>query len=593
MLEKLHHKEIKFLIWLFLIALSVRLGFMLYAKQHYFFYQSPSSDVTYYLDWANEIATQNAIGTKAFFGLPLYPYFLAVLHRLTFGHTEVIRFFLLLLGSLNCLLIYVLGKRLFSQRVGVVASLLMCFNFFLVYYDWLMMPATLIITLSLCILIALNNVERLTTKREWAILGLLIGLAILGDGKFLFFLVMFLLWLLINKPHLRRQAVIMTLAAVTVLGGCALRNKLVSGDWILISAQSGLSFYSGNNPDATGTYHNPKFIRPTHAGQDEDQQIVIEAMANRQMSPAAVSSFWKKETLKFIRANRRQYAALLGKKISLFFRETEHAHDMDLLFLRNWKYRLNWNGLFLIFPLALIGIRISYHHWKTKPSIIMLIFSQLLFTVIFFLSTRHRITILPLLILFQSAAIFWLISKLKQKNFLAIGAALIFIIIFAVIFHPIIMDQDTIDYNRFAKAGAVYDKQGDLLQAKKNYYKALSYAPADSNTLYNLGNVYFQEGDLLKAKQLYQSALKVCHYNVDAIFNLGIVHEKMGETNQALKLYKKVNHYQPDIPDIYFRMANIYANESNCASAIPLYQKIIELDPALQDHIQIFIDQCN
>ncbi|HSV43660.1 MAG TPA: tetratricopeptide repeat protein, partial [Candidatus Bathyarchaeia archaeon] len=550
-------KEKIFLLALFVVSLTVGLALTMLLRQHYMFYNHPSADVTYYMDWAHEIATKDFIGTKTFFGLPLYPYFLAVLFRISLGHIEVIRFFHLILSAFNCLLLYYAAKLIFSKRIAVVASVLMALNFILTYYAWLMMPVTLLITLSLIIVIALVQREQLTQKHQWFFLGLFIGASTLGDGKFLFFLMLTAVWLWLERPERLKQILMMLLGAALIVGGCAARNKIVGGDWVLISAQSGLSFFSGNNPEATGVYLNPDFIRPTHHGQDEDQRIVAESIARHTMSPGEISAFWKAKAMDFIYRHPDQYARLLVKKFILFFRETEYADDLDLVLLRNWKAKLDWNNFLFLMPLALIGVAVSARQWKKQPFPVMLIGCQLLVTLIFFLSTRHRATVFPFLLMFEAAAVFWFIKQLRRRNFIKISLAVVFVLFYALLLPPVRIDAKTITYNEQSKAGAVFAAQGQPEKAKACYLKVLAIKPTDSTTLYNLANLYVEEQNWSKAQALYQQSLTICSFNVDALFNLGFVYEQQGKVDLALKYYKTVLRYQPDSPDIYFRMASL------------------------------------
>lgn len=585
-------KERIFLLALFVTAFALRLGFTVMAKQHYFFYHNPSADVTYYLDWAREIATTDFIGSKTFFGLPLFPYVLAVLYRLALGNIEVIRLFFLILGSLNCILLYAIAKKMFDRRVAVLSALFMATHFLMIYYDWLIMPVTLIITLSLIITFSLIEHRLLVRPRHWVILGLLIGITILGDGKFLFFLIAVVLWLWRKHPRQFKNLLLMALSALMILGFCAIRNRIVGGDWVMISAQSGLSLYSGNNPEATGTYVSPEFIRPTHTAQDADQKIVAEGIVNRSMSAGEISRFWKNKAMDFIRNQPGDFLRLLGKKFTLFFRETEYGHDLDLVFMRDWKRRWDYNALIILFPLAIIGIAVSIKQWKDRPFAVMLILCQLAVTLIFFLSTRHRATILPFLILFESVAVFWIIDRIRMRRVTSLIIAAIFFIAFVLMFRPITMGNKIIAFNRYAKAGSVYEQRGDLKQAKENYLRALNIQPFDTITLYNLGNICVQEGDLDKARALYEKVLELCAFHVDAMFNLAYIYEQTGETEKAVNFYKRIMRYQPDMPDTYFRIANIYAGQGDCQKAVPFYHKVMELQPDLKGFMQQSIDQC-
>jgi len=184
------------LILIFILALGLRLGYLFFLKNNYFFYDHPSSDVVYYQDWGHKIALGNWIGEETFFGLPLYPYFLGILERLCLGNLFMMRLFHILLGSLNCVMLYYLAKKIFSSRVAIITAILAASNFLLIYYDWLMMPVTLLIALSLVIMISFLHFNVNTSRREWFILGILIGLTTLGDGKFLLFFPLVCLYIL-------------------------------------------------------------------------------------------------------------------------------------------------------------------------------------------------------------------------------------------------------------------------------------------------------------------------------------------------------------------------------------------------------------
>src|SRR5206468_397275 len=147
-----------------------------------------SSDVTYYQNWARDIIRGATSPQQVFWGFPLYPYFLAAIKTLAFGNTGLVRFFHLILGSLNCVLVYFLARAIFNQNTARLSALLMAVNFTLIHYDWLMMPVTLLITLSLIILIVVTDFQLIKNRKECFLLGLLLGLTILGDGKFLIFL---------------------------------------------------------------------------------------------------------------------------------------------------------------------------------------------------------------------------------------------------------------------------------------------------------------------------------------------------------------------------------------------------------------------
>lgn len=590
-------KETIFVLLIFLLAVGLRLGYSFFLKNHYFFYGSPGSDVTYYQKWANEIAMGNWIGEETFFGLPLYPYFLGVLTRLCLGNLFAMRLFHILLGSLNCVLLYYLARKIFSQRVAMLSAILAASNFTLIYYDWLMMPVTLLILLSLILIWSLLHFSTVTPRREWFLLGLFMGVTILGDGKILFFFALVCLYILCRWPKpfwqkISRIILPLGLSVFLVLFSVTIRNKIIGGDWVFISAQSGLSLYVGNNPDATGTFENPDFIRPTHRGQDEDQRVIAEAAAQRKLSPGEVSQFWRQKATSFIRERPLDYLTLLGKKCLVFVKDIEWANDIDLILQREWRQRFDYNPYFILCPLALAGMFLAWRRGKNTAYLNLLILSQLILILIFFLTTRHRATILPVFILYESFLFWWVIDQIRHRNIKQLGLAASFIAIFLILFQPESVDSKTIQFLSFTKSGAVYEKQGQYKKAREQYIKALKLRPFDTNSLYNLGTAYLMEGDLAKAQPLLRKVVETCHYHVDALYNLGYTYEQTDSLGLALQSYKQVLTYQPEDLDIHFRIATIYQKQGNCQKAREHYLIITEKQPLFTDKIQSLMSEC-
>lgn len=578
---------------IFGFAFLLRFLFWFFLKQNYFFYGHPADDVIYYQEWAVEISRLDWLGTKTFFGLPLYPYFLAVLDRLFLGQEILIRLFHLLLGSFNCVLAFILARKIFSQKTALLAGILAATNFSLIYYDWMFLPVSLVITLSLLILIILASPDQIQTRRGGFLLGILLGLTALGDGKILIFSSLIIIFIH-SKGKITaviQKSLLLILGLMLILGLTGLRNKLVGGSWVWITAQRGLSFYVGNNPQATGVFANPDFIRPTHQGQDIDQIMRAELLSGRKLTAAQVSQFWFKEGVSFIQNQPLDYLKLLGRKFVLFFRDTERASDIDLLLLREWRQRLDINSFYLICPLALIGIFLTRKREETKFSNLLLL-SQLIFTLIFFLYNRQRVTVLPVFLIYEAFTLCWIIEQFKRKNFRSLIYQAAAILTFLILLKPQTVDSQTLDFLRHAKAGPIYEKRKEFKKAQEEYFKALKLEPRDTNTLYNLANSFFLEGDFIQAERYYKEVLTLNPHQTDALFNLGYVYEERKDLAQALVFYEKVLELEGPNVDTYLRIAQVYQTRGECDKAQRYYQGILQIKPHLAEEIKNISSSC-
>lgn len=590
-------QERNFIIFLFIFALALRVGYWLYLQHNYFFYANPGEDVMYYKNWAKAIVFGEGNSAESFSGMPLFPYYLAVLFRLTLGHWAAVNFFNLVLGSLNCVLVYVLAKKLFSIRTALIAGLLAATNFILIYYDWLMMPITLLITLTLAILIALSG-DGPVTKKNWFILGIFLGLASLGDGKFLVFTALMASYFIWRKFHFAVNKTLnailpLALGLLLIIGGVTVRNRIVGGEWVFITSQSGLSLFVGNNPEATGAYEHPGFLRPSHEGQDLDQRLFVEQTVGHPVSQKDVSNFYRQKAISFITTQPLDYLKLLGKKLDLFAGDHEQSQAIDLILQRDYKRMLDWNSYRLIFPLAVLGIFVCLLKKKNTSLAIMMVAAQLIFSLIYFVTTRHRASILPVMLIFEAYSLNWLAEKIHFRQYRVLAASLLSILVFLLCAPPRSIDAQTFAFLNYSKAGSAYDAKKDYQKASQAYLAALNLQPHDANNLYNLGTAYVNLKEYAKAEALFLKALQITPFNVDVLFNLGYVYEQTGESEKALKTYSQVLGYAPDSLDAHFRIANLYQGKGQCNEAKPHFDAIIRINPILKPEIDKISNTCH
>jgi len=582
---------------IFLLALLLRCLYLVFLKKHYLFYDAPGDDVLYYQAWAEQIANGDWKGSGVFYGMPLYAYFLAMIKRLCLGVPVFIRIAHLILGSLNCVLIFTIAQKLFSRNTAILAGLLGASNFLLIYYDWLMTPVTLLISLTLIIILAFLQTTPSTKKREWLLLGFLTGAACLGDGKFLIFFIVLGAYLAWESREtftfdLRRVILPLTIGFLVVLAAVGIRNRIIGGDWIMISAQSGLSFYVGNNPQSSGLYENPDFIRPTHEGQDQDQQIYAMAEEQRTLTPSEISGFWRNQAFQFILSEPLQYLNLLFTKFRLFFTQHELANDIDLILQRDYQRDWDFNPLFMVFPLAGLGIFLSRKNSGTRILNIAIL-SQLIFTMVFFLNTRHRAGILPLLIIYESAALIWIFEKFRRREYLMIGVPVIVVSLYLFAFRPVAIDPAIFSFLKASKSGPALERQGELDKAEGQYQLALRVRPNDTTTLYNIANLFSKRKNYSQAIFYYKKALSQAPQHVDALFNLGYAYEQWGKTDMAMARYGQVLNLAPNSMDAHFRMAQILQSKGDCTHAVRHYAVILDLHPDLTNFIASQISSCS
>ncbi len=164
------------------LALSVR---SIYFNQTARFIQpGPGSDSYFYLQWAEDIVRGNVLGKEVFYALPAYPYFLSLAYIVSGGETFYLILIQIVIGAINCGLIYILGKRLFNNQVGIIAAVIACGYSMFIFYDRMLLPTSLAILLGLFLALLLLQARDRPGFRICFELGLLLGLATLASASF-------------------------------------------------------------------------------------------------------------------------------------------------------------------------------------------------------------------------------------------------------------------------------------------------------------------------------------------------------------------------------------------------------------------------
>ena len=111
---------------IFAAALLVRVPVLLQARSDVLFNHHFMDGATYDA-WGRSIAQGHVLGRGVFYQEPLYAYILGAIYALSHQSFFVAAMVQVAVDSLNCVLLYFLGARLFSRGVGVVAAVMFAF----------------------------------------------------------------------------------------------------------------------------------------------------------------------------------------------------------------------------------------------------------------------------------------------------------------------------------------------------------------------------------------------------------------------------------------------------------------------------------
>lgn len=191
---------------------------------------------------------------------PLYPMALGLLFSAFGTDLRIPHIIGCALGTLVVFLGYRLGKALTSDEgIGLATAALMSVYPGLIVYSGILQTETLYMVFLLFTLMLSIELAKKPTWQKSTLFGAVAGVAALTRAVFFGFLpiVTIALGVMYNKAN-GRNTLRLLLIAVTVfcavLAPWTMRNYAVHGELIPVSSWGGISFLTGNNPYATGTW---------------------------------------------------------------------------------------------------------------------------------------------------------------------------------------------------------------------------------------------------------------------------------------------------------------------------------------------------
>lgn len=608
---------------IFVFAFFLRLLYLLQVKNNIFI-QSPVIDSAYYFNRATEILKGNFSGTElSFHSALLYPYFLAPLLAVRQDGLFAL-FFQILIGSSTCVLIYFIGKKIFNEFSGIAAGLIAAFYGFSIFAETQFLADFLIpFFLSVMLVIMLYS----SNKFKFFFVGILLGLSALCKITTLIFLpfLLFFLFLMVRKI---RKVIIhfgLLLFGITLpMIPFVLMNYNTSGSLNPLPSGGGITFYVGNNVNATGGFSIPKEIYPYYNNDlIETSKRMAEIESGKRMTSSEASTFWIEKAMDFIRKNPLRVLKLTGKKFILFWNKYESTCVLDFYFFQNKYPLLKFFLSFGIFvPLGLLGIVLS----NKQKSIILhfLLISGILTNLIFFVLGRFRLPATFLIIIFAGYALFSLWSQIKKKAWRRILVFFSILLCFYVFvnlpefkeiklepgyIHSIMSSAYAFQNDRegeirelkkclevsprypfaHAKLGDIYWELGDIRASISEYEKETQINPTNASVHAELGRRYGMTENFQKAREQLEIAINLAPMMIEARNNLGIVYRKLKKYDEAIEQFQRVLKIDSTFIETLVNCGNVYRDRGDIDSAIIVYKKALDVAPN-EPEIRLYLE---
>jgi Tfp pilus assembly protein PilF/4-amino-4-deoxy-L-arabinose transferase-like glycosyltransferase len=581
----------------FLAAFVLRLIHLIQYQSNPAFYY-PMVDELWHLNWAREIISGSFWGREAYFRGPLYPYMLALFLEVTGDSIFWSRFIQTIIAGFSTVLVFFIGERVVSKKVGIIAALGYAAYGTAIFYETMFLIPVLFIFLNLLAVYLLLRLKGKYQLPGWLVAGFILGLAAVARPNILLLLPFFIPWIyfaFFGSVHLRKRLAVPAVYLLGVLlpiSAVTIRNYAVTHEFILISSQGGVNLYIGNNPETEGlTMLMPEvrldeslpwtdFVKATRQAAEKE--------SGRKLTAARESSFWTKKALKFIWQNPAEFVGLTLKKILYLFVGFENSDQTDIYQSRRFSPILSillWKKPFyfpfgLIFPLALIGMIVS---WRTRGDLslcYLFIIGYIPTIVLFLVTARHRLPLIPFLLIFAAAGLLAMIRFIGRKNWPMVTKYGLLFVVVLILSNRTYFDigfENT--FQTHFNLALTYEHQGRPALAEKEYRAALDIYPYSATTLNNLGLLLHRMGREDEALLTLNKAVEYYPDYAEAFNNIGLVYESAGDSRQAAEYYHKALAIDPDLHQAYINLGDICLHQDDFAGAEQEYLKAGEIAP--------------
>ena len=486
-------------------------------------------------------------GDEVFYQDALYPYFLAW-HYETLGEEprEVFRT-QVLIGIVAVGLMFLLASIALGPLAGLVAGVLAATYGPFLFYETLLLKTALSVACTSAFLVAVV----LARRRAWPsalVCGLFLGLACLLRGNLLALVPIAAVWLAWKSAGALRQRLLRVLAlgvGVALAISPVTLHNLRAGEFVLITSQAGQNFHIGNNPlNESGSYVPPAGVRGIQEFEQVDFARLAEAEVGRPLSVRERSAFWFDKSFAWFREDPGAALALQGTKLSLFLNHLEVPDNADYLTTRDEVPLLRAPLASFALLLILASAALVLVRWTPELGLLVTIAATIAATVVaFFVFSRYRLTIVPVLIVLASALPRAVVLAWSERRHVRIAlAALVALGVGLFTYRDVWTgNRSMLHYNR--ALFALEDEE--QARALEHLESALEIDPANGYALTLRGQLKIDQGRVEEGLADLFEAVRRAPGSPEASYKLGLALEQARREPEALDAYRAALAAEP------------------------------------------------
>ena len=393
----------------------------------------------FYTDWGLRIAHGQWTDHQAFYGLPGYAYLLAFVFTLVRQFDPfTVGFLQALLDAGISVLLWKISREVFATAaaaengkgtsalsawmpdiVGIGAALAWTFFTPAQAFSAVLMPTIWqIFAYYLCLWFAVKTREA-SWWHPWLALGVFAGVIATMVATILFAVPLLIVAIFRSVAHDRpwpargpRVAGAIALLVAGLYIGAApawIHNYFIAHEPVMLSAHSGINFWIGNNPTATGYPKMPPGIRATQEGLLKDSITLAEQSAGKKLTRAEVSKYWMAKANEYISKHRIDWLKLMAVKFGNFWNAYQYDDVSIIKLLRDEEVLPPGLAFGFIAALGLAGLWPTLWRYPKSAWVLAAVLLHLCALMPVFVTERYRLAAVPGLMIIAAGGlwIFW------------------------------------------------------------------------------------------------------------------------------------------------------------------------------------------
>ncbi len=582
------------LVVILLFAAAMRGLYLFFFQVDDPFFSQLIHDARRYHGWATALLHGESWESGPFYQAPLYPYLLSFLYFFFSPNPLVAYLFQALLGLAMIFLVYKVGARAYGERSGLLAAAFAALYGVFLFHETKLLPGSFVAFLSILIVERMQAAMTSTRAYSWMIAGLAVGIGVVASPSLLllgpFGMVLLMLKDLRNWMGKTRCVLFFLLGIVLMVAPVTLRNVWTSGEIVLVSTNGGMTFYQGNNPASEGLFSAPKGFSGSIFKVRQESRMLAEKETGHAMEESEISRFWFQKGFAFIIENPTKHFWLLSRKASFAVDNYEHALEYSPWLDRNpIRYFVPLPFAFIL-GLAVLRLFKRGNFNAEEIPILMIILAQGATLLIFYVSSRYRLPLIPALSAMAGAGAITLYDRWRQalRKVILPGILAVFIVLISFFYMPARTPQlyDHQEAMAFCDWAWAHFKEGKTKESITLYQNAIELDPEYPYAHLDLSKVLSAIGDLEGAEREIRRTLILAPVLAEAHYDLGVLLYEKDDLDAAADAFAKAFRLDPKYSDAGNNLIGTCLQLSRFSQAIEAWETMkrqgLKVDASLE-----------